>query len=942
MPRARTPIAFSLAAALLFGSYAVYALWGFGDAGVDAAYADWFLPSGFFVCGVATLSRARVRVERAPWVLIGLGLVLYAAGCVYFNLVFGDDPSPPFPSVADALWLPLYPLAFAAVVLLARHRFQRVPANVWLDGVIGGTVVAALAAGLLLEPVFEVTLDNGAASAARLAYPLGDLIPLGFIVVVWGLSGLRLSPYWVLLGAGFLLLAASDSIYVTQAAHGDWAPGGLLDLPYVLATAAFAAAAWAAPRQAPAAEHRLALSPSVPVGFAFVAVALMTLAVIGELNPLASGLAIATLLAIVVRLALTLTSLTRQSSDLAAQASTDALTGLTNHRAFHERLAQELDRARRQGDPLSVVTLDLDHFKNINDTYGHAEGDAALQAIALELGEQARRYDVVGRLGGEEFALILPGLDGASAFAVAERCRRAVSRLTVHGSTISCSAGVASFPADDPDGGRLLELADGALYWAKRSGRAQVRRFDPREVVLLSGSEQHRQVRALLERHDTLTPVFQPIIELTTGRIAGYEALTRFLATEPVRPPDQWFAQARRCGLGPALEARAIAVALSVRGRADHTFLSVNVSPAGLMSREVREVLPDDLRDIVIELTEDDIFSSDPALEATLADLRRRGGRIAVDDAGAGYAGLQQVVRLKPDILKLDRSLISGIHEDASKIALLEAMARFAATTGAAVCAEGIEEVAELRQLARFDVTYGQGYALGRPGPPWPGSDAAVAGEATAETRWGMRVTAGAENASGERTIGDISEALCRVRSRADLDRAIAMIERLMHADDIAVSAVVPRERCVQTLSSHDWGATTRYSFDDYPTTEQVIVHQTLGQIVDGDPAADPAELEVLREDNFAAVLLAPIIFRGETIGLLEVYRRTARPWAGTEVDQVRMLAHQLSAVLSGLGLAADGLAGVIVDVARPRPPAASEGVHPDERRIVERRAAGR
>lgn len=262
-----------------------------------------------------------------------------------------------------------------------------------------------------------------------------------------------------------------------------------------------------------------------------------------------------------------------------------------------------------------------------------------------------------------------------------------------------------------------------------------VRRYNPREVVLLSSAEQQDQVRALLDSENALTPVFQPIVELATGRIGGYEALTRFQQTEPMRPPGLWFAQARRCGLGAALEARAIERSLAVPGRPPGTFLSINVSPAVLLSPEIAGVLPADLSELVIELTEDDLFSKDETLDVALAELRGRGARIAVDDAGAGYAGLQELIRIKPDILKLDRSLIQGLHHDGAKIALLEALTRFATTTGAAVCCEGVEEIEELRTLAQLDVTYVQGYVLARPAPAWPGIATEVARETTAEAR---------------------------------------------------------------------------------------------------------------------------------------------------------------------------------------------------------------
>ncbi len=873
---------------------------GFGGHGVDKFFDEWFQPVVFAGSGAAALLRAVQLERRAPWVLLAAGLLSYAAGSVYFNIESDGGATPGFPSAADVMWLALYPLTFAALAVLLRRRFVGVRASVWLDGVIGGTVAAAIVATAAFNPVFDVTGSSAASSVARLAYPVGDLVMVGIVIAVWSVAGRRVERFWILLGTGFLLMAAGDSVYVVEAARGEWAPGGLLDLPYALGIMLIVSSIWAMQPDLRRTRQISSARFALPVICGLTALGLTSFALFLDLNPLATGLAMLTLLAVVVQLGTTLTRLERQRVELAALAATDPLTGLANHRTVHERVARELGRARSIGAPLSVVALDIDHFKAINDTYGHSEGDGTLQAVARVLLEQVREGELVGRVGGEEFALVLRDTTGEEAYAVAERCRGGLATVFVHGVGLACSAGVASYPADDPGGMRLLEFADGALYWAKRSGRAQTRSYDPDQVVLLSSAEQRAQVLAVLDRPDCLTPVFQPIVELATGRVAGYEGLTRFLESEPVRTPDVWFAQARRCGLGPALEARAIEVLLAVGGRPAGTFVSVNVSPSGLLSAEVAAVLPDDLTDIVIELTEDEVFSSDTALDAQIGALRARGARIAIDDAGAGYAGLQQLIRIKPEILKLDRSLITGVDTDASKIALLEALTRFASTTGAAVCGEGIETVEELRTLAHLDTTYAQGYALGRPGPAWPQMQDGVATLTTAEISQGLRLARGTATGDDDAplNLGAVAERLGQVRTLADLNATVELIQRLLHADEVTVSRVVVRERFVETLSA-DWSPTDRrFSFDDYPTTEHVITNQVLGQVIVGDPASDPAEVQLLVSQNVGALLMAPIIFRGETVGLLEVYRRVARPWTGSQIDDARLVAHSLAATV--------------------------------------------
>ena len=299
----------------------------------------------------------------------------------------------------------------------------------------------------------------------------------------------------------------------------------------------------------------------------------------------------------------------RQVRKLRGLAATDALTGLTNHRGFQEALAVELERARREGSPVSLVMLDLDNFKAVNDTHGHPYGDEVLRAVGKALSGVVRSTDAAARVGGEEFALILTGSEGDGAYRIAERARRAVADISVEDVEFSCSAGIASYPADADDASRLCKLADSALYWSKRHGKQRTRRFDPEHITSAS-DQQAVEIAAIIAEPDGIRPVFQPVVDLASGHLVGYEALARFKRL-PGRSPEAWFAAAHNCGLGPEFDAAAIRAALGPVGRPIGTHLALNVSPSTLTSEAVAEVLPADLSGIVIEVTEHEFVPDD-------------------------------------------------------------------------------------------------------------------------------------------------------------------------------------------------------------------------------------------------------------------------------------------------------------------------------------------
>lgn len=582
----------------------------------------------------------------------------------------------------------------------------------------------------------------------------------------------------------------------------------------------------------------------------------------------------------------------RQRDHLREQVQRDGLTGLLNHRACHERLRSAL--AEEQS--VAVVLIDLDHFKVINDTLGHAEGDRVLVASAERLCSVVRAGDVVGRMGGEEFVLILPGADAEAAEDCAERARAALGELTVRGRPVAASAGVAAAPGDGREAAVLLENADAALYWAKRSGRGRTVRFV--RGAIRPESEQRNEIAALLERGTSaLGIVFQPLVELATGRAGGYEALTR-IDSEPRRGPDEWFAQAHRVGLGDELEALALRAALEVPGRPEGTFLALNVSPRALLSAPVRAALPQDLTGIVIELTEHEVFGDECELETALADVRARGARVALDDAGAGYAGLQQMIRIAPDILKLDRTLVHGAHADGSRHALLEALIGFASSTGAAICAEGVEDLDDLRALVALDVTYAQGYGLCRPAPGWPLPDPAATAAGAAQIRAGLRVSLTPRGGSGAflRGLAELSDELATARTVWDLGAANSQAAALLGADELSLMLV--RGDQLEQVSDECGEAGERWPIDDFPASRYVLDAGVPGQIVLGDEAGDASEQEELTRLGFGTALLVPVTYGTRPLALLEVYRVRPQAFTSREVDRARLLAKQFGAAI--------------------------------------------
>ena len=284
---------------------------------------------------------------------------------------------------------------------------------------------------------------------------------------------------------------------------------------------------------------------------------------------------------------------------------------------------------------------------------------------------------------------------------------------------------------------------------------------------------------AALTRPGVLRSHYQPIVDLARGTVAGYEALTRFDGP-PAAPPDRWFAAAHAGGFGDALEARALSAALDARSALPpDTFLTVNVGPQALCSAPVQEVLDgqDDLRGVLVEITEQQPVEDYDALVGATAPARARGALLAVDDAGAGFASLQHITRLRPDLVKVDRTLVAGVDHDPSRQAVLEALGAFASRLDAWLLAEGIETAAELEAVIGLGVPLAQGYFLGRPAPAM--GDLAPAAAVVCER------AARAAGVSAE--LGDLAESAAVVGEDASDATVAAALLRDEHAAGVIV-----------------------------------------------------------------------------------------------------------------------------------------------------------
>ena len=409
----------------------------------------------------------------------------------------------------------------------------------------------------------------------------------------------------------------------------------------------------------------------------------------------------------------------------------DSLTGLGNHRAFQEAVARMVEGARRYGTAFSLVLMDIDEFKRINDTKGHATGDQLLIEVGALIGATIRHSDAAFRIGGDEFAILLPHTDAGGAIVLARRllARGLEDRVAgLYRWPISFSAGVTACPEFGTTRLELTSQADAALYRGKRTGRTVVTIYDPEKdhghVDEGMRAELSSAISAVIEA-GTLTPVYQPVIDLTSGRVIGYEGLVRVPKESTFAHTGALFDAAEIAGRVHDLDRAALDVVLRGARSMDATMsLSVNVSPRTLEAPEFSSTaFLSILRRhgmspsrVVLELTEREAIRDADRLRNSLLAIQNAGCRIAADDVGAGNAGLRLLSQFSFDVVKIDLSLVQRAGGDDRTHSVLRSIVEVADRMGASTIAEGVETSSQLRTARLLGITAGQGYLLGRPG----------------------------------------------------------------------------------------------------------------------------------------------------------------------------------------------------------------------------------
>ncbi|WP_336921796.1 putative bifunctional diguanylate cyclase/phosphodiesterase [Aquipuribacter sp. SD81] len=683
--------------------------------------------AAFFGAAALRLAVSSLRrpARRAGLVALLSGLCLWAAGS---SLIHQDGSlgAQSFPGPAELLYFPSY-LGMAAFVLLDRRQQTRPDAVLWLETVLVCSAVASIAGALIASPLGDVFGHEGLALVLALVYPLLD-VSLILLVLGQAVQGSRTwtPDTWLLLG-GFLLLTASDVAFLVGSAQQAYFSNLLVDVSYGTAFALVVTGATCRRAVAPLATTT---RRRVRTGLVVVAAAVATTTLV--LRPADSGSWWATVPAVITLVAagVRLTAALRQAQGAAEAfrlSRTDELTGLANRRAVLRRL----DATLSADEPVALLLIDLDGFKEVNDSLGHAAGDDLLRLVAERLTAAVPRA-LVARLGGDEFAVVVRDDDPVDLLRQARRIRASLAEpITVEDieMSVSASVGVAVRGSAMESAVALLRKADVAMYRAKNSRLGETlydSTFDHYSRARLALME---ELRTGIARGE-LRLWYQPQVDARTGEVVAVEGLVRWEHPQHgLLAPIAFLPQARQAGLMPALSEAVVRAAVQdavTWQEAGHRFsVGFNCAPPELLGGRVlpflfaqldRAGLPRER--MTLEVTEESFVSEPERARLQLVALKEKGVRAAIDDYGSGFSSLAYLRDLPVHELKIDRSFVAAATSDYASRVIIESTTALAHAMGLQVVAEGVEDAATAALLRTAGVDVLQGFHVAAPMPP--------------------------------------------------------------------------------------------------------------------------------------------------------------------------------------------------------------------------------
>jgi diguanylate cyclase (GGDEF)-like protein len=713
---------------LLFAPVALFALLaGLGFTEYHWAKDTVLFNVPFALAFALALRHSRASADRTAWLLIAVGMALYLAGNVIFDVqeVFSE---PLVWWAADVPYLACLPCLYAAIIMIVRSRIGAWQPSIALDG---GIIFCGLAA-ILYQPVYAHLLVSDKSMARALlysAYPLLDLTLVAIAITASMLVRHGMPRGWMALNVAFISLAIADTYYLTADLTGGYVSGGLWDAAWMFAGSMIAMSAYS--------KWRSSGVSKLSTGGVFLWPLLVSALVLACLFAEALGserhtatllLGLACLTLTLVRVSMTMAE-SRRMGSTHFESRTDEVTGLGNRRRFDE----QLNAFVRVGHPFVLAMVDLDGFKRVNDAFGHDTGDKLLRMVASRMQDIMPESAQCCRIGGDEFALVMSAQHERSTLEMMHQLHdalRAPYKLDSgrQNAQIDASLGVGVW--SEGSAAELVKRVDAAMYQSKaEGGGVSLADADTKGRSTVGELEMLQALREMqsLEGDDGIVVYYQPIVATDPSERPGVEALARWRYRGEIISPAVFIPLAEQNGLMQYVTRRVIeqAVHETARMREQHQVdlsVSVNLAVSSLMDPTLLPTIVTALQEsglpahaLKLEITESMVITDPRAAQRTVNALRDLGADILVDDYGTGYASISHLQSLKIDGLKLDRSLVSKIVEDPRMFAIVKATIEMGHALDIKVVGEGVETEGQFDTLTALGCDFIQGFYIARP-----------------------------------------------------------------------------------------------------------------------------------------------------------------------------------------------------------------------------------